>query len=95
MFYALCVKIFFSLSAYRARRTETFIPFFSKRRPPPFFLQCLLELVLLYVKSVAVGNKLNIDTYDIITSELREYFRMLAMHSDTYSPLSGFLDPSQ
>lgn len=91
MFYALCVKIFFSLS--ELEELKHLFPFF--RKGAPFFLQCLLELVLLYVKSVAVGNKLNIDTYDIITSELREYFRMLAMHSDTYSPLSGFLDPSQ
>lgn len=92
MFYALCVKIFFSLS--ELEELKHLFPF-SEKAPPPFFLQCLLELVLLYVKSVAVGNKLNIDTYDIITSDLREYFRMLAMHSDMYSPLSGFLDPSQ
>lgn len=48
----------------------------------------------IYVKYVAVGNRLNIETSDI-TSNLLEYLRMLAVHSVMYSPLSGFLDPSQ
>lgn len=93
MFYALCVKIFFSLS--ELEELKHLFPFF--RKGPPLFFTMLVRtsFTICKVRCSTVGNKLNIDTYDIITSDLREYFRMLAMHSDTYSPLSGFLDPSQ
>lgn len=94
MFYALRVKIFCSLSELELLELKHSFPFFRKGGGGD--LQCLLELVLLrYLYKVCVeGNKLNIKTSDII-SDLLEYLRMLAVHSVMYSPLSGFLDPSQ
>lgn len=87
MFYALRVKIFCSLSELELLKLEHSFPFF---RGGGGFAMLVRTSFTIYVKYVAVGNRLNIETSDI-TSNLLEYLRMLAVHSVMYYLASWIL----
>lgn len=87
MFYALRVKIFCSLSELELLRLKHSFPFF---RGGGGFAMLVRTSFTIYVKYVAVGNRLNIETSDI-TSNLLEYLRMLAVHSVMYYLASWIL----
>lgn len=87
MFYALRVKIFCSLSELELLKLKHSFPFF--RRGGGFAMLVRTSFTI-YVKYVAVGNRLNIETSDI-TSNLLEYLRMLAVHSVMYYLASWIL----
>lgn len=87
MFYALRVKIFCSLSELELLKLKHSFPFFLGGGG---FAMLVRTSFTIYVKYVAVGNRLNIETSDI-TSNLLEYLRMLAVHSVMYYLASWIL----
>lgn len=88
MFYALRVKIFCSLSELELLKLKHSFPFFLGGGGG--FAMLVRTSFTIYVKYVAVGNRLNIETSDI-TSNLLEYLRMLAVHSVMYDLASWIL----
>lgn len=88
MFYALRVKIFCSLSELELLKLKHSFPFFLGGGGG--FAMLVRTSFTIYVKYVAVGNRLNIETSDI-TSNLLEYLRMLAVHSVMYYLASWIL----
>lgn len=86
MFYALRVKIFCSLSELELLKLKHSFPFFLGGG----FAMLVRTSFTIYVKYVAVGNRLDIETSDI-TSNLLEYLRMLAVHSVMYYLASWIL----
>lgn len=87
MFNALRVKIFCSLSELELLKLKHSFPFFLGGGG---FAMLVRTSFTIYVKYVAVGNRLNIETSDI-TSNLLEYLRMLAVHSVMYYLASWIL----
>lgn len=87
MFYALRVKIFCSLSELELLKLKHSFPFFLGGGG---FAMLVRTSFTIYVKYVAVGNRLNIETSDI-TSNLLEYLRMFAVHSVMYYLASWIL----
>lgn len=85
MFYALRVKIFCSLSELELLKLKHSFPFFLGGG----FAMLVRTSFTIYVKYVAVGNRLNIETSDI-TSNLLD-LKMLAVHSVMYYLASWIL----